>query len=144
MRVPTTYVSIAFRRICPPLKKAILWRYAHHCQTLSTYLETILGGVEINFTIKYSSTVETYTCLEFCSLEGHCRESPPEDHLQSRLSFSKHKLWSIVFTHCSSFERAQKKIKVIIFLLQEPQWQERDQLISNCSFQELNLDVNEV
>ena len=32
IRVPTTYVSIAFRRICPPLKKAILWRYAHHCQ----------------------------------------------------------------------------------------------------------------
>ena len=31
MRVPNTYVSIAFR-ICPPLKKVILWRYAHHCQ----------------------------------------------------------------------------------------------------------------
>ena len=36
-------------------------------ETLSTYLKTIFRGVEINFTLKYSFTIETHTCPEFCS-----------------------------------------------------------------------------
>ena len=77
-------------------------------------------------------------------LESHCRESTPEGHLQEQTFHFKGINSGVLSSHIAHPLRRAQKIKVIIYLLQEPQWQKRDQLVSNSSFQELNLDMNEV